>query len=122
MNFGQAIKSGFSHYVTFTGRAFRTEYWLWVLFVVIGGLATGILDAAIFGYDPGVSPLNGIFDLITFLPSFALAVRRLHDIDRTGWWLLIALTVIGIILLIYWYCVEGTRGANRFGSDPLASH
>jgi uncharacterized membrane protein YhaH (DUF805 family) len=122
MNFGQAIKSGFSHYVTFSGRAFRSEYWFWVLFTAIGGLATVILDAAIFGYDPGVSPLNGIFDLITFLPSLALGARRLHDIDRTAWWLLIALTGIGAILLIVWFCFRGTSGPNRFGPDPLPSH
>jgi uncharacterized membrane protein YhaH (DUF805 family) len=121
MGFGQAIASGFSHYVTFSGRAFRSEYWLWVLFTVIGGLATGILDSAVFGYTVGSSPLNGIFELITFLPSLALGVRRLHDIDRTGWWLLIALTVIGIFVLIYWACKKGTPGPNRFGPDRLAA-
>jgi uncharacterized membrane protein YhaH (DUF805 family) len=122
MNFGQAVKSGFSHYVTFSGRAFRSEYWLWVLFTAIGGLATVILDSAIFGYDPGVSPLNGIFDLVTFLPSLALAARRLHDSDRTAWWLLLVLTGIGAILLIVWFCFRGTPGPNRFGPDPLPSH
>jgi uncharacterized membrane protein YhaH (DUF805 family) len=121
MNFGQAIKSGFSHYVTFSGRAFRSEYWFWVLFTAIGGLATVILDAAIFGYNTGVSPFNGIFDLITFLPSLAVAARRLHDIDRTAWWLLIALTGLGAILLIVWFCFRGTPGPNRFGPDPLPS-
>jgi len=121
MNFGQAITSGFSHYVTFSGRAFRSEYWLWALFIAIGGLATAILDSAVFGYDPGASPLNGIFDLITFLPSLAIAARRLHDIDRTAWWLLLALTIIGSILLIVWFCFKGTPGPNRFGPDPLGS-
>jgi uncharacterized membrane protein YhaH (DUF805 family) len=122
MSFGEAIKSGFSHYVTFSGRSSRPEYWYWVLFTVIGGLATAILDAAIFGYNPGTSPLNGIFDLVTILPSFAVAARRLHDIDRTAWWLLIALTGIGAILLIVWFCFKGTPGPNRFGPDPVQSH
>jgi len=121
MNFVQAIKSGFSNYVTFSGRACRSEYWFWVLFTVIGGLVTVILDSAIFGYQAGVTPLNGIFDLVTFLPGLAVAARRLHDTDRTAWWLLLALTVIGAILLIVWFCFRGTPGANRFGPDPLGS-
>ena len=122
MNFVQAIKSGFSHYVTFSGRACRSEYWFWVLFAAIGGLLTAALDAAIFGYHSGVSPFNGIFDLVIFLPGLAVAARRLHDIDRTAWWLLILLTGIGAILLIVWYCLKGTSGPNRFGPDPLPSH
>src|SRR5580692_10030293 len=104
MNFVEAIKSGFSNYVTFSGRASRSEYWYWALFAGIGAMATFMLDAAIFGYSPGASPLNGIFSLITCLPSLALAARRLHDSDRTAWWLLLALTGIGTILLIVWFC------------------
>jgi uncharacterized membrane protein YhaH (DUF805 family) len=119
MTFGEAIKSGFSHYVTFSGRASRSEYWFWVLFAVIGGLATAILDAAIFGYHAGVSPFNGIFGLVTFLPGLAVAARRLHDTDRTAWWLLLALTGIGAIILIVWFCFKGTPGPNRYGPDPL---
>jgi uncharacterized membrane protein YhaH (DUF805 family) len=119
MNFGQAIKSGFSHYVTFSGRATRPEYWYWVLFAVIGGAVTVMLDAAIFGLGNGVTPLNGIFSLATFLPGLALASRRLHDIDRMAWWLLLALTGIGAILLIVWFCFKGTPGPNRFGDKPL---
>jgi len=121
MNLVQAIKSGFSNYVTFSGRACRSEYWFWVLFALIGGLVTVILDSVIFGYQAGVTPLNGIFDLATFLPGLAVAARRLHDTDRTAWWLLLALTVIGAILLIVWFCFRGTPGANRFGPDPLGS-
>jgi uncharacterized membrane protein YhaH (DUF805 family) len=122
MNFGQAIKSGFSNYVTFSGRACRSEYWFWVLFSVIAALVTKAIDTAIFGYNPSASPLNGIFELVTFLPSLAVSARRLHDIDRTAWWLLIALTGIGAILLVVWYCFKGTPGPNRFGPDPLPSH
>ena len=120
MGFGEAIASGFANYVNFSGRAFRSEYWLWVLFTVIGSLVTGILDAAAFGYSPGgVSPLNAIFDLVTLLPSLAVGARRLHDIDRSGWWVLITLTIIGIVLLLVWACMRGTPGSNRFGTDPL---
>ena len=120
MGFGEAIASGFANYVNFNGRAYRAEYWLWVLFTIIGALATGIIDAAVFGYNPGgVSPLNTIFDLVTILPSLAVGARRLHDLDRTAWWLLLLLTVIGSVLLIVWFCFKGTSGANRFGPDPL---
>jgi uncharacterized membrane protein YhaH (DUF805 family) len=122
MNFWQAIKSGFVHYVTFSGRAIRSQYWFWVLFTLLGGLATEILDAGIFSSSiPSASPLNGVFNLLTFLPSLALSIRRLHDIDRTGWWVLIAFTIIGIFVLIYWACKKGTPGPNRFGPDPFAT-
>jgi len=122
MNFWQAIVSGFRNYVTFSGRAARPEYWYWVLFTVLAGLATEILDSAIFAtHIPSASPLNGVFNLLTFLPSLALAVRRLHDIDRSGWWLLITLTIIGIFILIYWACKRGTAGPNRFGPNPQSA-
>jgi uncharacterized membrane protein YhaH (DUF805 family) len=121
MGFWQAIASGFSNYVTFSGRAIRSEYWFWVLFTIIGGIATEILDTAMFSHVSGASPLNAVFNLITFLPSLALSVRRLHDINRTGWWVLIAFTVIGIFVLIYWACKKGTPGPNRFGPDPFAA-
>ena len=117
MNFLQAIRSGFVNYVTFSGRAVRSEFWYWTLFTVIASLAAGILDAAMFPDNSGVTPFEGVFDLITFLPSLAVLVRRLHDIDRTGWWVLIAFTVIGLFVLIYWACQRGTSGANRFGPD-----
>jgi uncharacterized membrane protein YhaH (DUF805 family) len=117
MNFGQAIRSGFSNYVTFSGRAVRSEYWFWVLFTVIVAIVAMIIDAAALGYNPGTaSPITAIFDLVTFLPSLAVAARRLHDTDRTAWWLLLGLTGIGAILLIVWFCFRGTDGPNRFGA------
>jgi uncharacterized membrane protein YhaH (DUF805 family) len=120
MNYWQAVWSGFYNYAKFSGRAVRSEYWFWVLFTIIGGLVTGSLDYAFFPDATG-SPLNGIFDLITFLPSLGLAVRRLHDIDRTGWWVLIAFTIIGIFVLLYWACKKGTPGPNRFGTNILGA-
>jgi uncharacterized membrane protein YhaH (DUF805 family) len=121
MGFWQAIASGFANYVTFAGRAVRSEYWFWFLFTILAGIATEILDSAIFStHAPSASPLNAVFNLVTFLPSLAIGVRRLHDIDRTGWWLLIAFTIIGIFVLFYWACKRGTPGPNRFGPDPFA--
>lgn len=118
MDFWQAIVSGFKNYVGFGGRACRSEYWYWVLAMIILSIITGIIDYAAFG-DSEYGPVNSIFSLATFLPSLAMSFRRLHDIDRTAWWWLIAFTVIGIFVLIYWACVKGTAGPNRFGPDPL---
>jgi len=120
MNFWQAIASGFSNYVTFSGRAIRSEYWYWILFSLIGVITTGIIDAVAFPTQE-FSPVTAVFNLLTFLPSLALGVRRLHDIDRTGWWMLLLLTIFGVFVLIYWACKRGTPGANRFGPDQLAT-
>ena len=119
MNFAQAIASGFRHYVTFAGRASRSEYWYWVLFTIIGAIVTLILDRAVFS-ESDYSPLNAIFNLVCFLPSLAVGVRRLHDIGRTGWWVLIALTIIGAIVLIVWACQKSDAGPNQYGPDPWA--
>jgi uncharacterized membrane protein YhaH (DUF805 family) len=119
MNFTQAIASGFSHYVTFSGRAIRSEYWYWVLFAVLGGVATKMADSAIFASQSSASPLNGVFNLLIFLPGLALGIRRLHDINRSGWWVLITLTIIGVFLLLYWACTKGTHGPNEYGPDPF---
>lgn len=118
MNFQQAIASGFHNYVTFSGRAARSEYWYWTLFAVLVSAATGVLDSALFPHAE-VPPLNSLASLALFLPGIAVAVRRFHDLDRTGWWILIALTGIGAIVIMIWFCFRGTPGPNRFGPDPL---
>src|SRR5262245_30107542 len=119
MTFGQAISSGFQNYVNFSDRAARSEFWFWTLFATLASIVGGIIDSLVF---PGMitSPIQSVVGLALFLPGLAVSVRRLHDLDRTGWWVLIALTVIGIILLIVWNCMRGTIGPNRFGADPLA--
>ena len=119
MTFPQAIASVFRNYVTFSGRAGRSEFWYWVLFALICGVATAILDLALFD-ESTVSPLNLIFNIATFLPGLAVSARRLHDIGRTGWWLLIALTIIGLVVLIVWYCQKSDTGPNVYGSEPSA--
>jgi|SRR6185437_132643 len=119
MNFVEAIKNGFQNYATFSGRAARSEFWFWVLFSILVSIAGGIIDEALL---PNIA--SGLFgpliSLALFLPGLAVSVRRLHDVDRTGWWLLIYFTVIGIIFLLIWDCTKGTTGPNRFGADPLA--
>jgi uncharacterized membrane protein YhaH (DUF805 family) len=115
MGFGQAISTGFSNYVNFSDRAARSEYWYWILFYFIGAIVTGAIDAAI-----GMSITTGLFGLAMLLPNLAVSIRRLHDLDRTGWWILIGLIpIVGWIILLIWYCTKGTDGQNRFGPDPL---
>ena len=118
MNFQEAIVSGFRNYATFAGRAPRSEYWFWTLFAILVGAAAAILDAAFF---PGlnVRPVHSLVSLALLLPGIAVSVRRLHDLDRSGWWMLIILTGIGLILLLVWFCLRGTPGPNRYGPDPL---
>lgn len=134
MGFTQAVRSGFANYVTFSGRARRSEYWFWALFVVIVTfIALGIdamlnpdlMTAQVADGTASVAAQGGIVSgivlLALFLPGLSVAIRRLHDTDRRGWWLLIGLIpLIGFIVLLVFYCTEGTRGPNRFGADPKA--
>jgi uncharacterized membrane protein YhaH (DUF805 family) len=114
MNFVEAIKSGFNKYVTFSGRAARSEYWYWTLFVIIADIVAAIINAFV-----ALGFVGLVVSLAFLLPSIAVAIRRLHDLDRTGWWLLLAFTGIGAIVLLVWDCMKGTTGSNRFGADPL---
>ncbi len=118
MDFGQAVKSCFSKYATFSGRASRSEYWYFFLFTVIVYIVANILDAALFG---GVAVLDLIATVVLLLPGISVGVRRLHDKDLSGWWyLLVFIPVIGWIVLLVWFCQRGTVGPNRFGPDPLS--
>lgn len=122
MNFSEAIQSGFSNYFNFSGRAQRSALWYWTLFSILGGLVTSGVDWAVFGSDMTVSPLNALFSLGTLIPSISVAARRLHDIGRTGWWLLLILVpIVGWIILIIWYCQKGEAGPNQYGPNPLGA-
>jgi uncharacterized membrane protein YhaH (DUF805 family) len=125
MTFTQAIRSGFQNYVNFSGRAPRSEYWYWTLFSILMAIASALIDLALFPqWD--ISPVNTIVELVLLLPGLAVSVRRLHDLDFSGWWLLIILTGIGAFVLLGWFCLRGRpdratdAGPNRFGPDPLA--
>ena len=117
MSFGQAISSGFSNYVNFSDRACRSEYWFWILFIIVAEIVTSFIDFAI-----GLGVVTALFGLATVLPNIAVVIRRLHDLDRTGWWIFLGLIpLIGAIILLIWFCTRGTDGPNRFGPDPLAA-
>ena len=116
MSFTDAIRSVFSQYVGFTGRARRSEFWYWTLFQIIVGIVASILDRAVF--DRNNAAFSVLVGLGLLLPSLAVAVRRLHDSGRTGWWLLIGLIpVIGTIILIVFY-VQDSQGDNKYGPSP----
>jgi uncharacterized membrane protein YhaH (DUF805 family) len=122
MGFTDAIKTGFQKYIGFSGRAARSEYWYWVLFVILVQIVAWLIDMTLFGFNTtGVNPIGALASLALLLPGLAVSIRRLHDIDRVGWWIFLALIpIVGAIVLIYWACLRGTVGENRFGPDPLA--
>jgi uncharacterized membrane protein YhaH (DUF805 family) len=104
------------HYFDFNGRARRAEMWWYVLVYIIISVVLGVIQN-ILGIG---SVLTGLLGLALLLPSLGVEIRRLHDIGRSGWWWLIALTGIGVLLLIYWWVQPGTSGANEYGPDPKA--
>jgi uncharacterized membrane protein YhaH (DUF805 family) len=118
MKFTESVKTVYSKYATFSGRATRSEYWWFVLFwyaiilcAVLLGVATGI--------DKPILALIGIFGAISFIPIVALRVRRLHDIGKSGWWIFLGLVpyIGGFILFLF--SVIGSDGENEYGPDPF---
>lgn len=109
-------------YAVFSGRASRREYWWFVLFSTLVSIALMVADLALgtFSDDAGMGMLGGLYVLLVLLPSLGLSVRRLHDIGRSGWWLLISFVpLVGPIVLLVFACMKGTPGANRHGLNPL---
>jgi uncharacterized membrane protein YhaH (DUF805 family) len=112
MSMPQAIGCAFARWCTFSGRAGGTEYWWFVLFgTIVFGLAS-LLDHAAFGRD---ALLRAICTLVLLTPYLAVAVRRLHDTNRSGWWMLLVFVPLGNIVLWIWFCMPSTSGPNRFG-------
>ena len=103
-------------YADFSGRARRTEYWMFVLFSIIVGVVLSIVDAMITG-----GLLGMIYALAILIPSLAVGARRLHDTNRSGWWLLIALVpFVGVLILIYFLVLDSQPGDNQYGPNPKA--
>tara|TARA_B110000467_G_scaffold26545_1_gene23990 strand:+ start:76 stop:477 length:402 start_codon:yes stop_codon:yes gene_type:complete len=122
MSFTESIGTCFSKYGVANGRASRSEYWWFSLFLLIISLVTVFADAFLFTdlvLEDGFFPINTVAGLATLIPSIAVYIRRLHDVNRSGWWMFIALTCVGIIPLLIWLCSKGTDGPNDFGDDPL---
>ena len=110
-------------YADFSGRAPRAEYWWFYLLFVVGYVIAMILDS-LLGLDKTVGPYGIVTMLLALalvLPSIAAGIRRLHDTDRSGWWLLIGLIpLIGAIVLLVFFVSQGSVGPNQYGDDPYA--
>ena len=113
----QALKK----YADFSGRARRKEYWFFVLFNIIISVVLTVCDVFMGTYSAAASIgiLTGIYTLAVLIPGIAVSVRRLHDTDRSGWWLLIVLVpLIGWIVLLIFMLIDGQPGQNAYGPSP----
>lgn len=111
-------------YAVFSGRSRRSEYWYFILFYLIIYIVLAFIDrvTGTFNAESGAGLLTGIFALALLIPSIAVSVRRLHDTDRSGWWLLIGfIPLIGAIVLIVFFVQDSGAGTNRFGPNPKAA-
>ena len=110
-------------YAVFSGRSRRKEFWLFMLLYIIVIVVAGVIDGVMGTLDveTGIGVFSGIVSLGLLIPSIAVSVRRLHDRNLRGWWLLVYFTGIGAIVIIIFFCMRGTVGENRFGDDPLAN-
>ena len=106
------------NYANFNGRARRAEYWYFTLFYIIIYLLLYLVGRLV-GHDAGGRLLAGLFSLALLLPSIGVAIRRLHDTDRSGWFLFLALIpLIGAIILLVFYCQDSDVGDNQYGPNP----
>ena len=118
-------------YMAFSGRASRSEYWYFALFYIIIALVLAIIDASIINPLLGIHPVRAtgstgilsiLFGMGLLLPSLAVAIRRLHDIGKSGWWILLAViplvNLIGILVLVYFFIKDSQPGSNLYGPNP----
>jgi uncharacterized membrane protein YhaH (DUF805 family) len=135
MGFSRSVGGGFRNYATFSGRASRSQFWWWLLFVWLGGIGASIIDSlmgrqfwqitqtASGTWQVSASTVGfvaGVFSLVILLPTLAVSVRRLHDTDHSGWWWWLGLIpCVGWLIMIFaFYIQPGTPGENRFGPPP----
>ena len=134
MSFTNAVKAYFLKWNDFRSRSSRSEYWWATLFVTLAGFPLGFIVGFVIGFlsvTAGFSEttMENVLAIVILpvqifiiISSTCLVIRRLHDVDRSGWWYLIIFTIVGMIPLLIWYCTKGTEGDNRFGKDPLQQH
>ena len=104
-----SVISCFNKYFDFETRSSRKEFWYWQLFRILMFLSITFIESL------GLSGLLFISNFIFLIPEIAVSIRRLHDINKSGWWILLTLTIIGIIPLTYFYCIKGDDGVNDYG-------
>ncbi|KAJ8136847.1 hypothetical protein OY671_009940 [Metschnikowia pulcherrima] len=107
-------------YADFSGRSRRKEYWMYISGSIIAAIVSAIIEGITHssGLVGPYGPLTSLLLLGTFIPSLAVAVRRSHDVDKSGWWYSIAFIPFGAFVSLYFFVQDGTRGPNRFGPDP----
>mgnify|MGYP005989527859 FL=1 len=123
MGFAEAIKSFWSNYATFKGRARRSEYWFIQLFLIITNVAVGAIDLVLMNGDVDRFIANGgggivglVWILVTIVPALAVLVRRLHDTGKSGWWVLMGFVpFVGAIVLFVFTVLDSTPGENKYG-------
>jgi uncharacterized membrane protein YhaH (DUF805 family) len=114
MGMGEAVSTVLSKYATFSGRARRSEYWWFYLAYLLVYVAAVVIDAVL-----GVMILEVIVGLAALIPTLAVSVRRLHDVGKSGWWLLIGLIPLaGPIVLLVFSCQDSVFGTNQWGPSP----
>lgn len=119
VSFSQAVRMAFDSYCRFQGRSSRSEYWWWVLFVAILSFGIGIVEGILGFSMTAVQATSGILSLVLLLPGLGLSVRRLHDINKSGWWILLGLIpVVGGIVLIIWFARNSQMQDNQYGPVP----
>jgi len=115
------------HYLDFNGRASRSQYWYFVLYYFLISLVLAFIDTLVINPMLGATPeqmarggiLQMIFGLALFLPSLSIGVRRLHDIGKSGWWLLLSfIPIIGVLVLLFWFIQDSQPGSNEYGPNP----
>ena len=104
-----SVISCFNKYFDFETRSSRKEFWYWQLFRILMFLSITFIESL------GLSGILFISNFIFLIPEIAVSIRRLHDINKSGWWILLTITIIGIIPLTYFYCIKGDDGANDYG-------
>lgn len=117
MTFQDSITKCFSNFASFKGRASRSEYWWFYLFCVLVNFVVTFTTALSMGVE-AANIVNLLASLVLLIPQLAVTARRLHDRNRSGWWFLVAFTIIGLIPLFYWLVSEGLKDPNKYG-EPL---
>lgn len=119
MSFSSAISTCMDKYANFHGRASRSEYWWFNLFALLMIWGAELIGAVTFPDDPVLSQIVPmIINLAISLPLFAAGSRRLHDIGKSGWWQLLVLTFVGVILLYIWFAFKSQDKSNKYGEIP----
>ena len=117
MNFGQAVRVCFAKYFEFSGRAIRSEFWYWTLFAFLLQFCVALVTQSM----PDLAVLEVVVQAFLTFPGAAVSVRRLHDLDKSGWLVLIVLLpFLGALVFIYWMCQPGTPNENQHGDEPFA--